>query len=230
MSSAVDVVCVGAHPDDVEIGMGGTVAAMVAEGLSVAIVDLTDGEPTPAGTREIRGAEAADAARILGIAVRRTLTLPNRALFDSVEARTELAEVFRELRPRIVFAPYPVDAHPDHVAAAAIVDGARFYAKFTKTDMRGEPHYPARLIRYMAVHLRLVREPSFVVDVSDHLATKLAALSAYHSQFSANPANSGLVETMGDVARSWGRAIGVEAAEPFFADEPVGIASIAQLV
>ncbi len=230
MSSGVDIVCVGAHPDDVEIGMGGTVAVMVAEGLSVAIVDLTDGEPTPAGTREIRMAEAAEAADILGVAARRTLTLPNRTLFDSVEARTELAEVFRELRPRTVFAPYPVDAHPDHVAAAAIVDGARFYAKFTKTEMRGEPHYPARLYRYMAVHLHLVREPSFVVDVSGHLSVKLAALTAYRSQFSADPGSSGLVETMDDVARSWGRSIGVEAGEPFFAEEPVGIASIARLV
>ncbi len=230
MSGGVDIVCVGAHPDDVEIGMGGTVAAMVAEGLAVAIVDLTDGEPTPAGTHETRLAEASEAARILGITERRTLTLPNRALFDTPEARKELAEVFRELRPATVFAPYPLDAHPDHVAAAAIADGARFWAKFTKTDMRGEPHYPARLYRYMAVHLRLVREPSFVVDVSAHLPAKLEALAAYRSQFAANPANSGLVETMADVARSWGRAIGVEAGEPFFADEPVGIASIAQLV
>jgi N-acetylglucosamine malate deacetylase 1 len=225
-----DVVCVGAHPDDVEIGMGATIAGMVASGLSVAIVDLTDGEPTPAGTRETRLAEADAAARRLGVSERRILDLPNRQLFDTVEARTALAEAFRELRPRIVFAPYPLDAHPDHVAASTIVQAARFWAKLTKTDMAGEPHYPARLYRYMAVHLRLVREPSFVVDVSEDLPVKLEALAMYRSQFSANPANTGLIEMMEGVARMWGGMIGTAAGEPFFCDEPVGIRSVDSLV
>jgi N-acetylglucosamine malate deacetylase 1 len=225
-----DVVCVGAHPDDVEIGMGATVAGMVASGLSVAIVDLTDGEPTPAGTRETRLAEADAAARRLGVSERRVLDLPNRELFDTVEARTALAEVFRELRPRVVFAPYPLDAHPDHVAASTIVQAARFWAKLTKTEMAGEPHYPARLYRYMAVHLRLVREPSFVVDVSEELSAKLEALAMYRSQFSANPANVGLIEMMEAVARMWGGMIGTAAGEPFFSDEPVGIRSVDSLV
>lgn len=225
-----DVVCVGAHPDDVEIGMGGTIAGMTRRGLSVAIVDLTDGEPTPAGSRDTRLAEAAEAARILGVRDRRILDLPNRRLFDTVEARTALAEVLRELRPRVVFGPYPVDAHPDHVAASQIVQAARFWSKLTKTEMSGEPHYPARVFRYMAVHLRLVREPSFVVDVSEDLDTKLEALRAYRSQFSANPANAGLVEMMEGVARMWGGMIGTAAAEPFFSDEPVGIRSVDALV
>jgi bacillithiol biosynthesis deacetylase BshB1 len=225
-----DVVCVGAHPDDVEIGMGATIAGMTASGTSVAIVDLTDGEPTPAGTRETRLAEADAAARRLGVSERRILDLPNRQLFDSVEARTALAEVFRELRPRIVFAPYPLDAHPDHIAASAIAQAARFWAKLTKTEMAGEPHYPARLYRYMAVHLRLVREPSFVVDVSANLPAKLEALSMYRSQFSANPANVGLIEMMEGVARMWGEMIGTAAGEPFFSDEPVGVRSVDSLV
>lgn len=225
-----DVVCVGAHPDDVEIGMGATIAGMTASGMNVAIVDLTDGEPTPVGTRETRLVEADAAARRLGVSERRILDLPNRQLFDTVEARTALAEVFRELRPRIVFAPYPLDAHPDHVAASTIVQAARFWAKLTKTEMRGEPHYPARLYRYMAVHLRLVREPSFVVDVSGELPAKLEALSMYRSQFSANPANAGLIDMMEGVARMWGGMIGTAAGEPFFSDEPVGIRSVDSLV
>lgn len=225
-----DVVCVGAHPDDVEIGMGGTIAGMVRQGLSVAIVDLTDGEPTPAGTPETRLAEAAAAAERLGVSERRTLALPNRRLFDTVEARTALAEVFRELRPRVLFGPYPVDAHPDHVAASAIVQAARFWAKFTKTEMAGKPHYPARLYRYMAVHLRLLREPSFVVDVSDELPAKLEALALYHSQFSANPANTGLLGSIEAVAHMWGATIGTTAGEPFFSEEPVGIRSLDALI
>ncbi len=225
-----DVVCVGAHPDDVEIGMGGTVAAMVAQGLSVAIVDLTDGEPTPAGSHEVRMAEARAAAALLGVEVRRTLDLPNRSLFDTTEARTALAEVFRELRPRIVFGPYPLDAHPDHLAAAAIVRASRFWSKLTKTTMAGEPHYPARLYHYMAVHLRLVREPSFCVDISSTLPAKLAALEAYRSQFGENPANSGVIESIERSARMWGGMVGAEAAEPFYSDEPVGVASVGALL
>jgi N-acetylglucosamine malate deacetylase 1 len=230
VSTVVDVVCVGAHPDDVEIGMGAAVAGMVRQGLTVAIVDLTDGEPTPAGTREIRLAEAAAAATRLGVSERRTLDLPNRSLFDTEEARRALAEAFRDLRPRIVFGPYALDAHPDHVAASTIVQAARFWSKLTRTDMSGEPHYPARLYRYMAVHLRLVREPSFVIDVSDDLTAKLEALAMYRSQFSANPANAGLIETMEAVARMWGGTIGTAAGEPFFTDEPVGIRSLGTLV
>lgn len=225
-----DVVCVGAHPDDVEIGMGATIANMVRHGLSVAIVDLTDGEPTPAGSRQTRLAEAQAAARTLGVVERRTLDLPNRSLFDTVEARTVLAEVFRELRPRTVFGPYPLDAHPDHMAASAIVQAARFWSKLTKTEMAGEPHYPARLYRYMAVHLRLVREPSFVVDVTEDLETKLEALAAYRSQFADNPANTRLIDAIASVARTWGGMIGTEAGEPFFADEPVGVRSVDSLV
>lgn len=226
----IDAVCVGAHPDDVEIGMGATIAGMVRQGLSVAIVDLTDGEPTPLGTHETRLAEAGAAARVLGVYERRTLTLPNRSLSDTEEARTALAEVFRELRPRLVFGPYPVDAHPDHVAASAIVQAARFWSKLTKTQMAGEEHYPERLYRYMAVHLRLIREPSFVIDVSEDLAAKIEALSMYRSQFTANPANAGLIDTMEAVARMWGGTIGTAAGEPFFSDEPIGIRTMSTLV
>jgi LmbE family N-acetylglucosaminyl deacetylase len=138
MSHSYDAVCVGAHPDDVEIGMGGTIAKMTGAGLKVAIVDLTNGEPTPHGSVEQRALESAAAARVLG-AQRRTLSQPNRYLMDTVEARIELATVLREFRPRLLFVPYPVDAHPDHVAAAQIALAARFYSKFTKTDMAHEP-------------------------------------------------------------------------------------------
>ncbi len=219
-----DIVCVGAHPDDVEIGMGGTVAGFVRRGLSVVIVDLTNGEPTPHGTPERRAAESARAAEILG-AQRVTLDLPNRYLFDAVEARTALAQVLREHRPATMFVPYPQDAHPDHLAASSIALAARFYAKFTKTDMPGEPHYPARLYHYMAVHLRLVRDPSFVVDIAEDLPCKLEAVRAYESQFSANPANAGIVEMIEMNARMWGALARVEAGEPFFAIEPLGVRS-----
>lgn len=223
-----EVVCVGAHPDDVEIGMGGTVATLVARGVDVLIVDLTDGEPTPRGTHELRMAEAEAAARALGCR-RVTLDLPNRALFDSVEARTALAEVLRAERPEVLFVPYPEDAHPDHLAASRIAEAARFWAKLTKTAMAGEPHYPSRVYRYMAVHLRLVREPSFLVDITDALPAKRAALEAYRSQFGDNPANADIIALVERTARSWGDIARTGAAEPFFALEPPVVGSVLDL-
>ena len=151
MLHSYDAVCVGAHPDDVEIGMGGTIALDLdrsrAEGR--VIVNLTNGEPTPHGSVEKRALESAAAARVLR-AQRRTLSQQNRYLMDTVEARIELATVLREFRPRLLFVPYPVDAHPDHIAAAQVAMAARFYSKFTKTDMAHEPFYPSRVFRYMA--------------------------------------------------------------------------------
>jgi bacillithiol biosynthesis deacetylase BshB1 len=226
----IDAMCIGAHPDDVEIGMGATVAKMVREGWTVAIVDLTNGEPTPHGTPETRAAESSAAAGILG-AQRRTLSQPNRYLFDTVEARTELAECIRDLQPRLLFVPYATDAHPDHIAAASIATAARFYAKFTKTEMTGEPFYPAKVYRYMAVHLSLVVEPSFIVAVGqEDLDRKLEALSAYRSQFGTNPANADVVPMMEQLARMWGSRVGTGAGEPFYALEPVGISSVSTLV
>lgn len=220
-----NVVCVGAHPDDVEIGMGGAVAGLVRCGADVLIVDLTDGEPTPRGSREARLAEAAEAARVLGCR-RLTLALPNRFLFDTVEARTALAEVLRAERPDIVFAPYPEDAHPDHMAAAGIAEAARFYAKFTKTTMSGEPHYPARLYRYMAVHLRLVRQPAFIVDITEDLPRKVEALRAYRTQF-ADPDDADSVPALVErAARYWGDVGRTGAGEPFFAAEPLTVFSV----
>lgn len=224
-----DAVCVGAHPDDVEIGMGATVAKMSRQGLKVAIVDLTNGEPTPHGSPEIRARESAKAASVLGVE-RRTLTQPNRFLFDSVEARMELAAVLREFRPRMLFVPYAADAHPDHIAAAQIAVAARFYAKFTKTDLPHEPFYPLRVFRYMAVHQRMVAEPSFIVDVSRDMDTKRAALEAYESQFLINESNAAVIHMVLATARMWGETARVEAGEPFFALEPVALDSPADIL
>jgi len=224
-----DAVCIGAHPDDVEIGMGATVAKLTSQGRRVAIIDLTNGEPTPFGSVEKRAAESMEAARILG-AERRTLTQSNRYLFDTVEARMELAEVLRELRPHALFVPYADDAHPDHISAASIAVAARFYAKLTKTGMTGEPFFPPRVYRYMAVHQRVIAQPSFILDVTEHLTTKLEALSAYESQFSTNPNNSGIFELMQQTAAMWGALGRVAAGEPFFALEPVTLRSLDDLI
>ncbi|HZL06540.1 MAG TPA: bacillithiol biosynthesis deacetylase BshB1, partial [Coriobacteriia bacterium] len=150
---------------------------------------------------------------------------------DTVERRNQLAEVIRELRPRRLFAPYPTDAHPDHVAAATIVRGARFYAKFTKTELTGEPYYAPKLYHYVAVHLALHVKPSFIVAVaSADLEGKCEALRAYRSQFVLNERNAGVIELMEQRAAYWGGLIGETAGEPFFSPEEIGIRSIRDLV
>ena len=223
----LDVLAIGAHPDDVEIGMGGAIACFVAEGLKVGILDLTNGEPTPYGTPERRAAEAALAAQRLGVAVRETLDIPNRYVEDSVENRIKVAEVLRRLRPRILFAPYWEDAHPDHIAASRLVDAARFYAKLTKTDMKGEPFYPQKVFYYFCTHWRLHPKPSFILDVTAGFERKMAALEAYESQFvQGRPDPAAIFGGVRARAEYWGQLIGARYGEPFTCREEIGLRSL----
>lgn len=227
----LDVLAVGAHPDDVEIGMGGAIACFVREGLKVGILDVTNGEPTPYGTPERRAEEAAKAAEILGVACRRTLTVPNRYVQDTIGNRKRIAEVFREWRPRTVFAPYWEDAHPDHIAVSRLVDAARFYAKLVKTDMAGEPFYPPKVLYYFCSHWRLHPKPSFILDVTPGFETKMAAVEAYTSQLvEGRPDPAAIFFGIRTRGRYWGQLIGAEYGEPFASREEIGLRSIRDLV
>lgn len=208
--------------------MGGTIARLSSEGHRVLLLDLTDGEPTPCGDRPTRAREAAEAARILG-AERRTLDLPNRELVHSVAARHAVAGVIRAFRPDVMFVPYHEDAHPDHVAGTRIVEDARFDAKLTKTHLPGEPWHAKWLFHYYATHLRIVPQPSFLVDTTGFAARKREAVLAYRSQFVVNERNRRVVEWLDAAGTYFGSRIGTEAAEPFFAREPIGLAGLAGL-
>ena len=162
------ILAIHAHPDDAEIGVGGTLICCQRQNLRVGVLDLTTGEPTPHGSLEIRSAETAAATKILGLDWRENLGLPNRSLEPTLEARRELAIVIRKTRPKWLFAPYWVDAHPDHLAATELVDAARFWAKLTKTDMPGDPWHPKRIFNYYCVHLKHAAQPAFVLDISRH--------------------------------------------------------------
>ena len=225
----MNILVAGPHPDDQELGMGGTIARLVAEGHRVLLLDLTDGEPTPCGDRETRAREAAEAARILG-AERKTLDLPNRTLVHSVEARHRVAAVIRGFRPEVMFVPYFEDAHPDHVAGTRIVEDARFDAKLTKTDLPGDPWHAKWLFHYYATHLRIVPQPSFLMDTSGFAARKREAVLAYQSQFVVNERNRRVVEWLDAAGTYFGSRIGTETAEPFFAREPIGLTGLATLV
>ena len=169
--------------------MGGAILKFKKEGRRVGILDLTSGEPTPHGTPEIRKRETAAATAILGIDWRENLGLPNRSLEATIENRAKLAGVIRQQRPRWLFAPYWVDAHPDHIAATELVDAARFWSKLTKTDMPGEPHHPERIYNYYCVHLKMAAQPAFVLDISDEWEQKLAAIRCVRKPVHHRPAD-----------------------------------------
>lgn len=207
--------------------MGGSIRRLVEQGHRVHLVDMTNGEPTPLGTPERRARESAAAAKILGIE-RTNLGLPNRQVVHSLEARYRLAAVIRMHKPNIMFLPYPVDAHPDHVAVTRIGEDARFDAKLTKSSIPGDPWYPKRIIYYYCTHLRMNFNPLFYLDISEQMPAKLAAIRAYESQFVEN--QSPVIEMVRTMNAFYGGRIGTEYAEPFFAYEALGLTGLDQII
>ncbi len=184
----LDVLVVAPHPDDAELGMAGAIMKFKDDGWRVGVLDLTNGEPTPLGTPEIRARETAAATAAHGIGLAgEPGPAQSQSLEATLDARAKLAGVFRLQRPRWIFAPYWVDAHPDHVAATELIEAARFWSKLTKTDMPGEPFHPQRIFYYYCVHLRLIPQPAFILDISRYWPRKREALECYHSQLVARP-------------------------------------------
>lgn len=232
------ILVIGPHPDDQEIGMGGTIALLHAQGHDVLIGDMTDGCPTPFGDRPTRLAEAQAAATELGGVRRVLLDLPNRRVQHTLEARHQVAGLIRAHQASIVFCPHPEDAHPDHVATTRIVEDARFDAKLTKIEMPtppgftaiGPPIYPKWLFYYYCSHLRSVPNPSFIVDTTTTHEKKIRSVLAYKSQFVDNEKNRGVVDWLGAEDRFMGSRIGTRAGEAFWTREPVGLGSLAGLL
>jgi N-acetylglucosamine malate deacetylase 1 len=224
----LDVLAVSPHPDDAELGMGGAILKFKDEGLAVGVLDLTDGEPTPHGSPEVRRRETDAATAILGLDWRENLGLPNRSLEPTLAARAALAGVFRRMRPRWIFAPYWIDAHPDHVAATQLIEAARFWSKLTKTDLPGEPFYPERIFYYYCTHLRIVPQPAFVLDISQYWDRKRAAIECYRSQFiEGRPQEPPtFVDQLRDRTAAWGWSIGARYGEPFASREPLGLTTM----
>ena len=228
-NARMNILVVGPHPDDQELGMGGTVARLAGRGHRVLLLDMTNGEPTPFGSPETRALEAAAAAEALG-ARRLLLGLPNREVVHTVEARHRVAGVIRTEEIDVIFAPYPEDAHPDHRAVTRIVEDARFDAKLTKTSLPGSPRYPKWLFHYWCTHLRIVPQPTFCIDTSGLEETKRRAILAYRSQFIDNPKNRDVPDWIAAADRYFGSRIGTRAAEPFFSREPLGLSDLTGLV
>ncbi len=220
-----NILVVGPHPDDQELGMGGTIALLSEQGHNVLLLDMTNGEPTPHGSPQIREREAAKAAQLLGVQ-RTCLDLPNRQVQHTLQARHKVAGVIRQHQASIVFLPYYEDAHPDHVAVTRIVEDARFDAKLTKIDLPGEPIYPKWLFYYYATHLRHVANPSFCIDISRHMDRKEQSILTYESQFVTSEKNRHIVAWLRQMNGYMGSRIGCAYAEPFFTREPLGLVSL----
>jgi bacillithiol biosynthesis deacetylase BshB1 len=224
----LDVVAVGAHPDDVEIACGGTLAALVQLGYRVGIVDLTDGEPTPLSPNaETRLKEAEAAREVLGVHRRVVLTLPNRRLFDSFEARVALAQQFRRFRPTVVlgFGDKTPTASPDHWQAMQITDAAVFYSRLTKWDEHFDQRPPHTIPHYL--YFQLSFEPNYMrfgqnpitVDISHTLETKLRAIRCYATQFPEE--KSYIFRRVEAAAITVGHAAGMTAGEIFCSTKPL---------
>lgn len=231
----LDVIAVGAHPDDVEIAVGGTLARLVQQGYRVGIIDLTNGEPTPGSPGpDTRLAEAREAARILGVQVRETLTLPNRSLFDSFPARVALARCFRAYRPKIVMglAGRTPMASPDHWQAMQITDAAVFYSRLSKWDdeFGGLPVHTVRRQLWYPLGFSLSDWPEgggrFVMDISTTLELKLESIRAYQTQFP--PAKDRVFRLVEANNRLLGTSAGFDAGELLICATTLGITNLVE--
>ncbi|SDM45012.1 bacillithiol biosynthesis deacetylase BshB1 [Bacillus sp. OK048] len=220
------ILAFGAHADDVEIGMGGSIAKWSASGKRIGICDLTDADLSSNGTIEIRKEEAKQAATILGVTERWSLAFPDRGLLLQEEFIRQIAFVIRKYQPQIVFAPYFDDRHPDHGNCARLVEEAVFSAGIRKyqTDNSQAAHKVANVYFYM---INGFHKPDFVIDISETMKRKIAALKAYKSQFEQSensvetPLVNGYIETVEARERLFGQQVGVQFAEGFKSKVPI---------
>ncbi len=233
MAVTVDILAIAAHRDDVEQTCGGTLLVQQALGWKTGILDLTQGESGTRGTAAEREAEANAAAAILRVTHREALDLPDGSLQNTLEARLKIASVLRRLRPRVVILPYWQGRHPDHYTAATLGYEACFAAGLSKLDIPGAPHRPYKIL-YASLYADV--RPTFVVDITPHIETRLQSLLAYRSQYGTQPTGTGLFVPEEDIrertfatARHYGLLAGVRYAEPFVQKEVSVIADLMHL-
>ena len=225
----VDVLAIGAHPDDVELAAGGTLCAMAQHGYTVGAVDLTEGEMGTRGTVQTRRAEASEASKILGIKVRVQLGLQDGNVTDDYDSCVQLASVIRRLRPRILLTHPRETRHTDHSGGSRLVSKACFLSGLQKIETGSEPWRPFHILHFEDVP-RFA--PSIIVDVSDVWEKRMQAIYAYSTQFF-NPdtssdepetyvSNRGFMEWMEARARAHGHTIGARYGEAFLYHAPIG--------
>jgi bacillithiol biosynthesis deacetylase BshB1 len=232
-AETAEVLAVAAHRDDVEQTCGGTLLRMRSIGVSTAILDLTRGEAGTRGSAEERAAEATEAARILGVAHREALDIPDGRVENTWENRLRIVEVLRRIRPRVVILPYWTGRHPDHYTSSTLGYEACFLSGLARIDTGAPPHRPFKVI-YASLYADV--RPSFVVDITPFIEERHRALMAYQSQYANQAAGSGLFVPEEEIrertfaeARHYGTLAGVRYAEPFVQKE-VGLVDDLSLI
>lgn len=230
----LDLLSIAAHPDDTELTCGGTVIKMVQAGYKVGLLDLTAGESGTRGSANLRARESVRASRVMGIAHRENLGLPDAALDHRRDFKLRIAARIRALRPRTVILPYWSGRHPDHYTAGQIGYEACFLAGLAKAAIEGKPFRPHKII-YATMYVPAV-VPTFVVDITRQLEKKLKAVVAYSSQFSPKddqqnlfPSQPDLRERVGSLARHFGLMIGVRYGEPFVTREVAAVDDVVSM-
>ncbi|QHN65016.1 bacillithiol biosynthesis deacetylase BshB1 [Bergeyella cardium] len=230
----VDILAIGAHPDDVELGCGGTLAKLISEGKKVAIIDLTEGELGTRGTAETRKEEAANAAKILEVSARENLKMKDGFLQNSEEYQLRIIKMIRKYQPEIVFANAIDDRHPDHAKAAKLASDACFLSgliKIKTLDDGGNLQTfwrPKQVFHY--IQWKNIT-PDFVIDISDFIDKKIEACLAYKTQFydpSSNEpmtpiATKDFLESLTYRAQDLGRLSGVTYAEGFTVEKTLAL-------
>jgi bacillithiol biosynthesis deacetylase BshB1 len=229
--SEVDILAIFAHPDDVELTVGGTLLKMKSMGYTTGAIDVTQGEMGTRGTVEIRSREAEQAARILKLDVRENLELPDGHVFVTDEERTRLVRVLRRLKPKVILTHQIDDPHPDHNHIAHLVREAARLASMQKYDGAfGQERIKVPMVAHNIFSQRVV--PSFIVDISEFLEEKTAAIRAHASQFynpdSQEPetrlTSKDFIVELENRSRYFGSLIGTTAGEPFFVREALNVA------
>lgn len=225
----LDALAFGAHPDDVELSCGGTLIALSCKGYRTGVISLTRAELGTRGTPEIRAQEFAAAAEIMELAAHKTLSIPDGRVGPAWENKLAVIREIREWRPKLVFAPYWEDRHPDHANTSLLVREAAFLSGLKKIETGQPAHRPNKVIYYPC---RIEFTPSFIVDVTAFHERKMQSIRAYQSQFhheqmgafgeeETNISHSGFLETIVSRARMYGSYIGVKYGEPFLLREPL---------
>lgn len=217
-----DLIAFAPHPDDAELFCGGTLLRLSSMGYKVGVVDLTEGEKGSRGTVEARSEERGKASKVLGLAIREGLSIPDMGIISADQRQREaVVASIRKHRPKIVLAPHWGDRHPDHVQASELVTGACFLAGTTKFGGGSDPFKPSALAYYQG---SLEFEPSFIVDIGAQFEGKMKAIECYFSQFSLRAAGEPemdiakpqFLEWVRARARHYGLMAGAEYGEPFF--------------
>ncbi len=236
----LDIIAIGAHPDDVELGCGATISKEISLGKNVGILDLTRGELGTRGSAEIRDKEAAAAAKVLGVNIRENLAFADGFFKNDRSHQIEIIKILRKYRPDIVLCNAIEDRHIDHSKGSNLVSDACFLSGLRKieTEYNGENQRPWRPDRiYHYIQWQNI-EPDFVVEVNDFMHKKEEAIRAYGSQFydpnskePASPISSkNFMDSVNYRARDLGRLIGVEYAEGFNVERYVAVKSLDDLI